>query len=169
MYARHCWHGTQWVLQMTPSQMFPCWPAVTAELQTGWQIWLCSTYKSTNDTNTNISLLTEHNNIVHEQDASSYCGALTNDTSTNSFLLTGYKNMVMLLTIVKQYELQWVWERALYKFMQVIIYYYWTICTSGGVYVYIICMHPVTVFTCMPGERYCRWLRSLLLCLCDVF
>ena len=27
------------------------------------------------------------------------------------------------------------------------------------------------VFTCMPGEAesYCRWLRSLLLCLCDVF
>ena len=25
------------------------------------------------------------------------------------------------------------------------------------------------VFTCMPGESYCRWLRSLLLCSCDVF
>ena len=25
------------------------------------------------------------------------------------------------------------------------------------------------VFTRMPGESYCRWLRSLLLCLCDVF
>ena len=28
-------------------------------------------------------------------------------------------------------------------------------------------MYPV--FTCMPGESYRRWLRSLLLCLCDVF
>ena len=25
------------------------------------------------------------------------------------------------------------------------------------------------VFTCMPVESYCWWLRSLLLCLCDVF
>ena len=25
------------------------------------------------------------------------------------------------------------------------------------------------VFTRMPGESYCRRLRSLLLCLCDVF
>ena len=25
------------------------------------------------------------------------------------------------------------------------------------------------VFTCMPGESYCRWLMSLMLCLCDVF
>ena len=25
------------------------------------------------------------------------------------------------------------------------------------------------VFTCMPGESYCSWLRSLFLCLCDVF
>ena len=25
------------------------------------------------------------------------------------------------------------------------------------------------VFTCMPGESYCRWLGALLLCLCDVF
>ena len=24
------------------------------------------------------------------------------------------------------------------------------------------------VFTCMPGESYCRRLRSLLLCLCEV-
>ena len=24
-------------------------------------------------------------------------------------------------------------------------------------------------FTCMPGESYSRWLRSLLLCLCDIF
>ena len=24
-------------------------------------------------------------------------------------------------------------------------------------------------FTCMPGESYCRWLQSLLLCLCDLF
>ena len=24
-------------------------------------------------------------------------------------------------------------------------------------------------FTCMPGESYPRWLRSWLLCLCDVF
>ena len=28
-------------------------------------------------------------------------------------------------------------------------------------------MYPV--FTGMPGESYCRRLRSLLLCLCDVF
>ena len=25
------------------------------------------------------------------------------------------------------------------------------------------------VFTCMPGESYCRQLGSLLLCLCDIF
>ena len=25
------------------------------------------------------------------------------------------------------------------------------------------------IFTYTPGESYCRWLRSLLLCLCDVF
>ena len=25
------------------------------------------------------------------------------------------------------------------------------------------------VFTCMPDESYCRRLRSVLLCLCDVF
>ena len=25
------------------------------------------------------------------------------------------------------------------------------------------------IFTCMPGESYSRWLRSLLLCLCDAF
>ena len=25
------------------------------------------------------------------------------------------------------------------------------------------------VFTCMPGESYCRWFGSFLLCLCDVF
>ena len=25
------------------------------------------------------------------------------------------------------------------------------------------------IFTCMPAESYCWWLRSLLLCLCDIF
>ena len=34
-------------------------------------------------------------------------------------------------------------------------------CTSGGVY--------VPVFTHMPRESYCRWLRSLLLYLCYIF
>ena len=34
-------------------------------------------------------------------------------------------------------------------------------CTSGE-FMYL-------TFTYIPGESYCRWLRSLLLCLCDVF
>ena len=34
-------------------------------------------------------------------------------------------------------------------------------CTSGGAY--------YLVFTCMPGGSYCRQLRSLCLCLCDIF
>ena len=34
-------------------------------------------------------------------------------------------------------------------------------CTSGGV--------CVPCITRMPGESYCRWLRSSLLCSCDVF
>ena len=33
----------------------------------------------------------------------------------------------------------------------------------------LICFDLYLIFTCMPGERYCRQLRSLLLCLYDIF
>ena len=51
--------------------------------------------------------------------------------------------------------------------------------TAGGIYVPCIYAHArwqslqvefmYLVFTRMPGDSHCRWLRSLLLCLCDIF
>ena len=35
--------------------------------------------------------------------------------------------------------------------------------------VHVIVFIELIVFTCMPGENYHRHLRSLLLCLCDIF
>ena len=52
-------------------------------------------------------------------------------------------------------------------------------CNSCGIYVPCIYAHArwqslqvefmYLVFTRMPGDSHCRWLRSLLLCLCDIF
>ena len=55
-----------------------------------------------------------------------------------------------------------------------LVYLWWslfTLYTSGAVYVPCIPLveFMCLVFTPMPGESCCRRLRSLLLCLCDVF
>ena len=41
--------------------------------------------------------------------------------------------------------------------------------THVKVYIQLKSMHLVVVITRMPGKSYYRWLRSLLLRLCDVF
>ena len=57
------------------------------------------------------------------------------------------------------------------NYTELSVYFWWSLCTLKlyGIECVLLVEFMYLIFTRMPGESYRRRLRSLLLCLCDVF
>ena len=101
-------------------------------------------------------------------------------TTTTTTTTTTHKNVVKINTqgSLRMY-LCWVYVPCIYTHARWELLWMYLWCSLCTLYLHA-CQVRVTVnvplmefmylvFTRMPGESYCRRLRSLLLCLCDVF